>query len=1462
MAREDKGISRPLRIEKLIEPDRLLQILEKYVKSERSFYRLMDIDGNWIGEPANRKGFCQFMQSTPTGRDFCLESNRPHLKEAAESDDPVIHTCAAGVVDSIAAIRVAGEVIGYVHGMEMVLEPPSAEQSERVDELAGRLDMADKKEVLKAAIQETPVMSKDEGLEMIKGLTQVATELTRLSLYARQASIFKQTNRRLASFSSKDDIRAAILDGVEALIGPVNICIFALEGDGCLHFFGSRCDSRDLESLVVKVGEGHLGWVAREGSSLLVQDLNAYAEVSMLEQERKADPPLKSALTVPILSKDDQVLAVLQVASPAADTFSEADVGLLEVLATNVGMALERLRLESDAKAITVEERKLPSLGLDKILKRYLQTGLGILNSSSANIGLLDRDGRTLEIRTAVGGLEPYLPLRVDSTVGITGRVLRRGTCEVVNDVTRDADHVEMLKTFAGTPYGTFQRTIGSTVKAPLRAEGKIVGVVCVHWVAPNAIPPNVESVVEFLAEGIGDIIETVRAQKRSSWGDTILGLVGRNITNGIDIAAARRELFEGLVNEALRITPAVKSSVRLYEEKDQTLRFVAVAGDGWTDKLSEQIYSLHDNSAAAYVVETGRPRLVQDTRQEVAHFKAVFPDVRSHLSVPIVFRKAIAGVLSVDSDREYGLSQADVSSLNILAAHCSMMLDHFAMIEDTWLYDLEKFLSETSDLNALLKEVVKERIPKLFGVEGCTIFLLDQSTGELRVADTTGLERQPPNKLRVEAASGVDQPGKDRTYKLGEGLTGWIAKNKRILRLRDTADKDELARVAGDIAWAHKLNEAVNYEEVKGHYRFLGAPLMVRNEVIGVLRMTIKADKSYFTYNDELLVDSLASRLALSIQNILLTEERNKRATQFTKLGDKLADTLDLNKVAQIILKEGLKIVGCAAGHIRIFDKKEHKLKLLFATGPHTDKLPKFRELGDGISGKVATDLKPLIISDVRKHAQYLRVLEQDFGQPQEKFLKWVKAETCFPLVVQEELIGTLNMHWRETKNFEKDDRLKLVGDLANRSAIAIKAALMYGEIENELKNSIKAQSRLREIGMEFAQTLNLDELLSRLLEHALEASGLNSGVIRILDAQRNKWVLKAARDDAQGPLTEKLVQELEVKDDILKQAADAETATVISDTREHESFQRFAGEYPNAAANEFLHSFRSAVLLPIRLKRRCLGLVILNSKNLYKPLESTINYLELLTGQAAIAIDIAQLYERQGAALQITLPLAMLGSMMGSFLHESRTPLQRLTGSLDVVQHRHFNQTTLPTYLWKMRKQVDDLAEILNEFALFARTDSTALKESMELNSAIEKVVRESSYSFGTKINCTTDLKVPAPVIRGNRAQVERAFKLVIGNAVDAMPAGGELLIETGYGAEPDEILVRFTDTGVGMDELTKEKCLEPHFTTKKDRGGTGLGLSVVYGIVTHHAGKITIESVPMQGTTITLAFRQWRN
>src|SRR2546423_15053414 len=111
-----------------------------------------------------------------------------------------------------------------------------------------------------------------------------------------------------------------------------------------------------------------------------------------------------------------------------------------------------------------------------------------------------------------------------------------------------------------------------------------------------------------------------------------------------------------------------------------------------------------------------------------------------------------------------------------------------------------------------------------------------------------------------------------------------------------------------------------------------------------------------------------------------------------------------------------------------------------------------------------------------------------------------------------------------------------------------------------------------------------------------------------------------------------------------------------------------------------------------------------------------------------------------------------------------------------------------------------------------------------------------------------------------------MREALTNVILNAVDALPRGGTIQLCTRALSLPQpaakerptsHIVIEVRDNGIGMDEKTKQRCLEPFFSTKALRGGTGLGLAMVYGMTQRHDGKIQIESAPGRGTSIRLIF-----
>jgi signal transduction histidine kinase len=124
-----------------------------------------------------------------------------------------------------------------------------------------------------------------------------------------------------------------------------------------------------------------------------------------------------------------------------------------------------------------------------------------------------------------------------------------------------------------------------------------------------------------------------------------------------------------------------------------------------------------------------------------------------------------------------------------------------------------------------------------------------------------------------------------------------------------------------------------------------------------------------------------------------------------------------------------------------------------------------------------------------------------------------------------------------------------------------------------------------------------------------------------------------------------------------------------------------------------------------------------------------------------------------------------------------------------------------------------------------------------------------------FGIVIRVDTDLAADLPAIDANESEIRDAVTNLILHAVDAMPGGGVLSLRSGV-LDTDRVQLEVTDTGVGMDETTRSRCLELFFTTKGTRGA-GLGLAMVYGTVERHGGDLQIISEPQVGTTMRLSF-----
>lgn len=234
----------------------------------------------------------------------------------------------------------------------------------------------------------------------------------------------------------------------------------------------------------------------------------------------------------------------------------------------------------------------------------------------------------------------------------------------------------------------------------------------------------------------------------------------------------------------------------------------------------------------------------------------------------------------------------------------------------------------------------------------------------------------------------------------------------------------------------------------------------------------------------------------------------------------------------------------------------------------------------------------------------------------------------------------------------------------------------------------------------------------------------------------------------------------------------------------------------------------------------------------------------------------------------------LRALGQMASGVAHDVNNALS------PIVAYSELLLNTIPDlpdsareYLQTIKRSGNDIAHIVARMREFYRRRSdTEQLTKVNINQIIEEVIvltrprwRDLSQREGISIHIERDLESKPPPLLSDPSDLREALINLIFNSIDALPQGGTITLATravdrrqsSQDAPQRAVQVEVRDSGIGMDERTRERCLEPFFSTKVKRGGTGLGLAMVYGMMQRHEGTIEIESAPGCGTCVRLTF-----
>jgi len=243
---------------------------------------------------------------------------------------------------------------------------------------------------------------------------------------------------------------------------------------------------------------------------------------------------------------------------------------------------------------------------------------------------------------------------------------------------------------------------------------------------------------------------------------------------------------------------------------------------------------------------------------------------------------------------------------------------------------------------------------------------------------------------------------------------------------------------------------------------------------------------------------------------------------------------------------------------------------------------------------------------------------------------------------------------------------------------------------------------------------------------------------------------------------------------------------------------------------------------------------------------------------GRLIIMDDITERVELEAQLSQAD-KLSSIGLLAAGVAHEVNTPLAVISSYAQMLAKQVQGDEKKSTVLDKITRQTFRASEIVNNLLNFSRTSGTEFTE-VDVNRVIFDTLSLLEHQFKTaKIRVADDLAAHLPSIQGNAGRLQQVFLNLFLNAKDAMPDGGTLRIVTSNG---DGVRVTVSDTGNGISQEHIQRIYDPFFTTKNvpqngQKRGTGLGLSVTYGIIQEHAGKIHVESAPNKGTTFYLDF-----
>lgn len=1065
--------------------------------------------------------------------------------------------------------------------------------------------------------------SQDDVALFLTIATQVANALENQRLVdesrrrAREMEVLNEVGRAITSVLDLNEVLRQIVDITKARFGHYFVSIALVEGEQAGMQHGSTIG--DTDERLAEVGvwvdldqeQSLIAEAVRTGQPVLADDVLHDPRYLPVEQL----PDTRSELTVPIKVRG-RIIGALDVQSNQPFAYDQADVALLQSLASQAGVALENARLFQETQHRVQDLGDLyqatqavgSELDLDILTDRLVDEACRLIGADYGVLVTLDpASGGILHFKTA-GIEEGRCPLsELPQGKGIL-KLLLQGLSVRVDDLRQHP-------AFEGLPAGHLP--IVSFLGLPLLYQGQVRGLL---GVSNRATGPKFDASAEdllgsFAAQATVSL-ENVRlfqeAQTRLDQTQILL-----RVSEATASTLDTMEVMRRISRAAAQALGADTTAAYLLDSTGRILQPMA----GYhvpPDKL--EVYQQQQVPVDRYpfiqaALQERRAMLTSHAALDPLYDEALWQLIpaRSALLTPMIVKDEVIGVLwAVWWETAYLMTEEDRNLIEGIVRQAAIAIDSARLFGETERRAEElSVLHETSlqlaqeqqDLDTVL-ETTTQRAMELLNSDGGGVWLWREDDQELELAITFQV-------------GNVDFAG--RRLKPGEGLTGRAFATRTIQVVEDYPSWSGQSATFSDAPFASGL----------------AAPMTWQAQVVGVLVATRSEAGHPYAEDEQNLAELLAAQAAAVIQNARLIEETRRRAEELSVLNElarALAAQLDVGQVLEQVYHGVSRLLDAANWYVGLYEPRTETVTFpLNVTESVLEKEIVSMSADEGITGYIIRTHEPVLIKEDVSSWLEAHGLKQ-VGEMAESWLG-------VPLMIGDEVLGVMAVQSFDVPGLYDEHDRDLMTAIASQAAVALQNVRLFEGTQQALEGT----AMLFRVAQGLARAETPQEMFELVLTEYLAVLGLPQGGVMTLNPNGDQATLHTLVQNGrlvETPMTIPVTGNLPTE-----RALETQEPVVIRDARHDEL---------TASTRDLVDElgYRSLLLVPIIVRGEAIGLLGADSVGeIHEFTEREINLVRAVADQLGVALENQRLFEETQAALSETEALYRVARSVSAF-------------------------------------------------------------------------------------------------------------------------------------------------------------------------------------------------------------------